>query len=559
MSSDLAEVALDALRAEQTTKRSSAPAASDNISSAVQHAAPPPSSLRRSSSQSSRLRKERAMAKEAEWADMESSLPTYDWKQPRFSVNGERPKLIYIHRPSELAQLEQALQQLTAASDNPGPPSHTPVLGFDMEWPASFHVKSRSISQRTAIIQICSRTLVLIIHISQLVPFDNLNPKGIPPPLPKLPLALEAFLRRSDALKAGVNILKDGSKLEKEFCQTEGGIINGVQPQGLLELSRLARQVDTEHWSDRKFSLISLRELVATYLERSLDKGPARTSDWSRALSKDQIEYAASDVMAGLEVYEALRRRTEAKMAGAALGSLSDYMPLKKKRKYSDIVATRSGETQLDDTGDAAGRRDEEAEELTEQISGAQARTLESQQSSSASPPPSLCFGDLVRLCTSSLVPKRPPSAAFGSGGPDTKQAAKKARTPKPPSLPKNLSHQRTFDLWAYGHGREDFAPDAFRDGTRPTLREVAKARGFQSATAANYVLRSLVEKRYLQHKADEANESGPSRSGELPTNLKARLEAELGHDEYRSVRLQHANWLTRHKVAVPIPSPTSG
>ncbi|QRW13255.1 3'-5' exonuclease [Ceratobasidium sp. AG-Ba] len=52
---------------------------------------------------------------------------------------------------------------------------------------------------------------------------------------------------------------------------------------------------------------IQLARLCRRYLQRELEKGDERTSNWDIKLSKEQCQYAANDVHSGLALYHALR------------------------------------------------------------------------------------------------------------------------------------------------------------------------------------------------------------------------------------------------------------
>lgn len=110
----------------------------------------------------------------------------------------------------------------------------------------------------------------------------------------RLPPSLRRLLEDPEILKVGVGISSDGLKLRADF---------GVQCAGLLDLSRLAALV-LPH-GHRPWSLAELCERV---LGKQLQKRRAiRCSNWEAALlSPEQLEYAALDAWASLEVYRQL-------------------------------------------------------------------------------------------------------------------------------------------------------------------------------------------------------------------------------------------------------------
>lgn len=104
----------------------------------------------------------------------------------------------------------------------------------------------------------------------------------------------------------------DGTKLIKDFRE------RGITPRGLLELSALAKQVDKQKFGEVK-RLISLQKLVAYWLDRHLDKGDTRVSDWEAELSLQQRIYAANDVSAALQVYRRMLAVAEANQVSTDL------------------------------------------------------------------------------------------------------------------------------------------------------------------------------------------------------------------------------------------------
>ncbi|KAE8212445.1 hypothetical protein CF327_g3939 [Tilletia walkeri] len=258
--------------------------------------------------------------KEVELTDLEKGMEPYTWQAPSFPVAAAVPRIVYIDSAND-PSLDSLLSELVerpidTASDYPI------LLGFDTEWK---YEPLYDRSGRTALIQICSRSLVLLLHVAYMVPSSG---KGNP--LPVLPPALEAVLHRSDVLKTGVRIEGDAKKLREEFRQSKQDAApkavssgaQGITANELLELSYLARRTDPERWGSMMQCswLISLRELAAAYLGRKLVKDESRTSHWSQQkLSEQQIKYAASDVMVGLEIYEAIRRRAILQAGGGTV------------------------------------------------------------------------------------------------------------------------------------------------------------------------------------------------------------------------------------------------
>ena len=80
----------------------------------------------------------------------------------------------------------------------------------------------------------------------------------------------------------------------------------GLKPKGAVESSHLYRLVK---FGPRKpelvsVKLVSLAHQVEEQLGLPLYKGDVRTSNWSKPLSRDQINYAAGDAYAGFMLYK---------------------------------------------------------------------------------------------------------------------------------------------------------------------------------------------------------------------------------------------------------------
>ncbi|PWN23115.1 ribonuclease H-like protein, partial [Microstroma glucosiphilum] len=152
-------------------------------------------------------------------------------------------------------------------------PLGTP-LGLDAEWKVNF---GSGVISKTALLQICSPTLIVIIQCRR---------------MKNLPRRLVELLQDPGTIKTGVAVVADCRRLQRDFK---------VTAQGILELGSLAKSVDAERWSSNN-GLIGLSTLCRIYLDRRLVKGPVRTSDWEGPLSKQQIDYAASDAFVALEI-----------------------------------------------------------------------------------------------------------------------------------------------------------------------------------------------------------------------------------------------------------------
>ncbi|RKP25448.1 ribonuclease H-like domain-containing protein, partial [Syncephalis pseudoplumigaleata] len=112
------------------------------------------------------------------------------------------------------------------------------------------------------------------------------------------PDSLRAFLEDPRMLKTGVNVSGDAGRLNREFS---------LKTAGLVELGTNARYVLPELES---IARPTLARLTSHLLNRSLDKGPVRTSNWERMqLSPEQKEYAATDAYVSYKLYRMLEAR----------------------------------------------------------------------------------------------------------------------------------------------------------------------------------------------------------------------------------------------------------
>lgn len=170
-----------------------------------------------------------------------------------------------------------------------------PVVGFDMEWPC--FVKNSDnppLQKRIGLIQVANETTVALFHIG-LHPGKTTD-EIIAPSLRKL-------IENAKIAKTGVGILgADFARLRRYF---------GLNPQGAFELSHLDRLVrfayGPHHLLDTK--MVALAHLVEHHLGLPLGKGAVRTSNWSKALSQQQIDYAASDAYAGFMLYHCMNAK----------------------------------------------------------------------------------------------------------------------------------------------------------------------------------------------------------------------------------------------------------
>jgi hypothetical protein len=72
-------------------------------------------------------------------------------------------------------------------------------------------------------------------------------------------------------------------------------VFKSTPPQGLLDLSYIVRELDTEKWGAGR-RLVALSKIVAAYLDTELDKGLVRSSFEGETWDPEQLECECSYV-----------------------------------------------------------------------------------------------------------------------------------------------------------------------------------------------------------------------------------------------------------------------
>jgi ribonuclease D len=165
-----------------------------------------------------------------------------------------------------------------------------PVVGFDMEWPWNDWKKSE-LQNKIGLIQIASESRIALIHI-------GLHPGKTTEDI--IAPSLKKLIEDPKIGKLGVGILSaDFARLRRFFH---------LKPRGAVELSHLYRLVKFGGYKPELVStkMVSLARLVEDQLGHPLYKGDVRTSNWSKPLSRDQINYAAGDAYAGFMLYHCM-------------------------------------------------------------------------------------------------------------------------------------------------------------------------------------------------------------------------------------------------------------
>ncbi|KAH9043609.1 ribonuclease H-like domain-containing protein [Lactarius hengduanensis] len=204
----------------------------------------------------------------------ESSLAVTKPQYPPYNYADyiPKPKVIYIKN-------EEKADDMVASLNG--------AIGLDLEWP--FSRDRAGVEKR-----------------ERLLLFNSATPTSFFSYILGFPRKVKEIIESSKVPKMGVNIRNDGRKL---FCDY------GILSSNLIELGALAGQIDSNFASIFKRPIVSLASVVSYYLKKALDKGPVRTSDWSKDLTRDQMIYASNDVHSGLMVYKSLMKTAQSSKA----------------------------------------------------------------------------------------------------------------------------------------------------------------------------------------------------------------------------------------------------
>ncbi|KAF2433407.1 ribonuclease H-like protein [Tothia fuscella] len=162
------------------------------------------------------------------------------------------------------------------------------ALGLDAEWKSGDGLE---VGENISMIQVASESEIVLIHIA-MFPGSEAHDQSTVDMLigPVLKSILEAPL----VVKVGASIAGDGHRLRKYL---------NIQCLGLLDLTQFAKVLDPKTIRPQ-----SLSSLVLTHLGLPLDKS-VRQSHWELPISPKLKEYAASDVYAGLVLFQCMNSK----------------------------------------------------------------------------------------------------------------------------------------------------------------------------------------------------------------------------------------------------------
>lgn len=169
------------------------------------------------------------------------------------------------------------------------------VIGFDMEWPWETNTTANTrLQQRIGLIQIACEDKIALFHIGL---HSGSTAKDLLAP------ALRKIIEDPAIAKCGVAVHNaDFARLQLWF---------GLKPRGAFELSHLHNLVSFGASNPAKCTtkLRGLAAQVEQHLGLPLHKGKVRTSNWSKPLNKDQVNYAAADAYAGFMLFHCINAK----------------------------------------------------------------------------------------------------------------------------------------------------------------------------------------------------------------------------------------------------------
>ncbi|KAG8940258.1 hypothetical protein FRC03_005638 [Tulasnella sp. 419] len=196
---------------------------------------------------------------------------------PLFSI----PQDVHIVECKISLEIQNAVLSLVHALAQS--PKEQIAVGFDCEWNVSLR-KGES-PGKTAIIQLAFNDVINICYVSQFTQNGS------------LPNFLSAFLSNDSVLKVGRNVTSDLQRLEKETGSKH-------KFTGAVELAKIAKSRRMVHNAKP-----GLSELCAVVLGQYLSKNPSIqiSEEWENPdLTDQQLQYAAKDAWAALQIYQKL-------------------------------------------------------------------------------------------------------------------------------------------------------------------------------------------------------------------------------------------------------------
>ncbi|KAF4594996.1 hypothetical protein GQ602_000609 [Ophiocordyceps camponoti-floridani] len=196
----------------------------------------------------------------------------------RTEQNGDLES-VKVHYCENLEEMEEICRRHFRGHD---------VLGFDLEW-CTNSTSSSGTRHYTSVVQLAAPGVIGVFHLARFPGNDFVAP------------TFREIMTDAAVWKVGVNITGDRTRLENSV---------GISARSIFELShmyKLVKYVPTGRTSAINRRAVTLATQVEEHLGLPLCKeSRVRVSNWMAELSKDQIEYAASDAYACLQLFSVL-------------------------------------------------------------------------------------------------------------------------------------------------------------------------------------------------------------------------------------------------------------
>ncbi|KAK9837950.1 hypothetical protein WJX74_008364 [Apatococcus lobatus] len=210
-----------------------------------------------------------------------------DASQPQPPSKSKMPFLTFIGRtvyPTTSGDINHHCERLLA--------SGCTVVGMDTEWRVTY--RANEAPRRTALLQICYQHQQTVPRDDGAVDAADYTCLLLPIFHTGIPVMLGRLLANQDIAKAGVGILGDAHKLQRDY---------GAASEGLWDIY--------QHLQDRADNPVGgrgLASLTSWLLKQQLDKSDdVRCSNWEASpLSPRQQAYAAADAYASLRLCQVL-------------------------------------------------------------------------------------------------------------------------------------------------------------------------------------------------------------------------------------------------------------
>ncbi|OQD71735.1 hypothetical protein PENPOL_c001G08634 [Penicillium polonicum] len=213
-----------------------------------------------------------------------SSTPQFWSHSSQHSPGGRK---LIVHYCRTLQSTEEAVQHFFGSK----------VIGFDMEWKAQASGWD-SIQSNVSVIQIANEERIAIFQVALFKPARSLEDLVSP--------SLKRLIESPEVMKVGVSIKADCTRLRKYL---------GIDAKATFELSHLYKLIKYGKDNPKLVNKrgVNLSEQINEHFGLPLEKSDdVRCSDWTRALSYRQVQYAATDPYACVRLFHAMDAKRQA-------------------------------------------------------------------------------------------------------------------------------------------------------------------------------------------------------------------------------------------------------